>query len=92
MAREAVPSEFPRQVRRYAANEVRGENPASSKILTRSHTPSSPPASCEELTAIALSLREHVGLASQQRYRLVGVGLSNFREPEEIIAQSALFE
>ena len=26
MAREAVPSEFPRQVKRYAANEVRGEN------------------------------------------------------------------
>jgi DNA polymerase-4 len=62
------------------------------KILTRSHTPSSPPASCEELTAIALRLREHVDLASQQRYRLVGVGLSNFRESEEIRAQSALFE
>jgi DNA polymerase IV len=62
------------------------------KILTRSHTPSSLPASCEELTAIALKLREHVDLASQQRYRLVGLGLSNFREPEEIVAQSALFE
>ena len=43
------------------------------KILTRSHTPSSPPTSCEELTAIALKLREHVDLGSQQRYRLVGV-------------------
>jgi DNA polymerase-4 len=62
------------------------------KILTRSHTPSSPPSSCQELTAIALKLRKHVDLASQQRYRLVGVGLSNFRETEEIIAQSALFE
>jgi hypothetical protein len=30
------------------------------KILTRSHTPSSPPSSCEELTTIALSLRERV--------------------------------
>lgn len=30
------------------------------KILTRSHTPDSPPASCEELTDIALSLRERV--------------------------------
>ena len=29
---------------------------AEFKILTRSHTPSSPPSSCEELMAIALSL------------------------------------
>ena len=28
----------------------------------------------------------------QQRYRLVGVGLSNFLEAEETAAQSALFE
>src|SRR5882724_1767077 len=61
------------------------------KILTRSHTPSSPPSSCEELTAIALKLREHVDLGSQQRYRLVGVGLSNFREPESTTAQPVLF-
>jgi DNA polymerase IV len=62
------------------------------KILTRSHTPDSPPSSCEELTAIALKLRERVDLGSQQRFRLVGVGLSNFREPEEARAQPALFE
>jgi DNA polymerase IV len=62
------------------------------KILTRSHTPSSPPSSCEELTAIALKLQEHVDLGSQQRYRLVGVGLSNFREPESATAQPVLFE
>src|SRR5467141_5531 len=47
------------------------------KIPTRRHTPSCPPASCEELTNIALSLRERVGLRPQ-RFRLVGVGLSNF--------------
>ena len=51
-------------------------------ILTRSHTPSSPPSSCEELTDIALSLRERVDRSPQQLYRLVGVGLSNFRELE----------
>jgi len=62
------------------------------KILTRSHTPSSPPSSCEELTAIALKLREHVDLGSQQRYRLVGVGLSNFREPKQDAAPPAFFE
>ena len=62
------------------------------KILTRSHTPSTPPASCEELTGIALSLRERVDLDPHQRYRLVGVGLSNFRDPEQASLQPELFE
>jgi len=62
------------------------------KILTRSHTPDSPPCSCEELTDIALKLRERVDLDPGQRYRLVGVGLSNFREADETAAQPALFE
>jgi DNA polymerase IV len=61
------------------------------KILTRSHTPGSPPSSCEELTNIALSLRERVGLRPQQRFRLVGVGLSNFHDPADTSAQPALF-
>jgi len=60
-------------------------------ILTRSHTPRSSPSSCEELTEIALRLRERVPLGPQQRYRLVGVGLSNFLEAEETAAQPALF-
>jgi DNA polymerase-4 len=51
-------------------------------ILTRSHTPIVPPISCEELTTIALSLRERIDLGPTQRFRLVGVGLSNFREPD----------
>jgi DNA polymerase IV len=51
-------------------------------ILTRSHTPIVPPVSCEELTTIALSLRERIDLGPAQRFRLVGVGLSNFREPD----------
>jgi DNA polymerase IV len=62
------------------------------KILTRSHTPDSSPSSCEELTDIALKLRNRVGLSPQQRYRLVGVGLSNFREAEETAGQPALLE
>jgi DNA polymerase IV len=59
-------------------------------ILTRSHTPISPPTSCEELTDIALSLIKRVDLAPSQRFRLVGVGLSNFRDTEA--SQSPLFE
>jgi DNA polymerase-4 len=62
------------------------------KILTRSHTPGLPPSSCEEVTNIALSLRERVKLGAQQRFRLVGVGLSNFRETDNASAQPALFE
>jgi len=62
------------------------------KVLTRSHTPGSPPSSCDGLTDIALRLRERVPLGPLQRYRLVGVGLSNFREPEQDAAQASLFE
>ena len=61
-------------------------------ILTRSHTPVTPPGSYEELATIALTLRDRVQLSLQQRFRLVGVGLSNFRESEEAPAQGALFE
>jgi DNA polymerase-4 len=42
--------------------------------------------------AIALELRERVDLGPQKRYRLVGTGLSNFREPEVPPAQPVLFE
>jgi len=62
------------------------------QILTRSHTPSTPPSSCEQLTDIALKLRERVSLSPQQRYRLVGIGLTNFRESEQSGPQPLLFE
>jgi DNA polymerase-4 len=58
------------------------------QILTRSHTPPSPPSSCEELINIALSLRERVALSPRQLYRLVGVGLGNFRELEDDSTES----
>ena len=61
------------------------------KILTRSYTAGSPPSSCEELTYIALSLCERVNPGADQRFRLVGVGLSNFREPVEASAHPVLF-
>lgn len=62
------------------------------KILTRSHTSDSPPSSCEALINIALALRERVSLGPQQRFRLVGVGLSNFRDRDDASVQTALFE
>jgi DNA polymerase IV len=62
------------------------------KVLTRSHTPDHVLSSCDELTNIVLKLRDRVDLGVQQRYRLVGVGLSNFREAEKTTGQPTLFE
>ena len=60
-------------------------------ILTRSYTPAYPLASCDEFAEIALSLRARVALDATQRFRLVGVGLSNFRDAEDA-AQPVLFD
>jgi DNA polymerase IV len=60
-------------------------------ILTRSQTNDIPPSSCEELTAIALALRERVKGPGSQLYRLVGVGLSNFQEADALPSQPILF-
>jgi DNA polymerase IV len=60
------------------------------RILTRSLTPPAPPATCDELAGIALSLRNRVNLGTRQLYRLVGVGLSNFYDPEDEM-QAELF-
>jgi DNA polymerase-4 len=81
-----------RQESRVARTVVLKLKTSDFKILTRSYTPSSPPSACEELTEIALKLRERVDLDPGRRYRLVGVGLSNFREAEETTGQPALFE
>ncbi len=62
------------------------------RILTRSYTPATAPRDAEELTTIALGLREQVNLRSTTLYRLVGVGLANFIRPDEAPTQSNLFE
>jgi len=62
------------------------------KILTRSHTSPHPPSTCDELTNIALSLRERISLSPRQLFRLVGVGLSNFHGTEVTSSQPVLFE
>ena len=79
-----------RKTRRVGRTVVLKLKTADFRILTRSHTPSAPPASSETLTEIALSLLERVDEDPQQRYRLVGVGLGNFRDADE--TQAALFE
>ncbi len=62
------------------------------RIFTRSYTPDHVLSSFDQLTKIVLKLRDRVDLGPQQRYRLVGVGLSNFREAEETTGQPTLFE
>jgi len=59
-------------------------------ILTRSHTPQLPPQSEAELAAIAVALRERVQRPGTTRYRLVGVGMSNFHDADEV-PQPSLF-
>jgi DNA polymerase-4 len=60
-------------------------------IITRSHTPETPPATEGELIEIALWLLDRVKMDAQTRYRLVGVGLGNFVSPEVSPIQPSLF-
>jgi len=64
---------------------------AEFQVITRSQTRLSPPGSSEELTQIALSMRERVKMSPTQRFRLVGVGLSNFHDSEDN-AERSLFD
>lgn len=49
------------------------------RLLTRSNTPELPPSSTTDLKSIAIELIKKIDLPKNTRYRLVGVGLSNFR-------------
>ena len=62
------------------------------QLLTRSLTPPLPPSDEAGFTDIALSLRTRVDLPPRTRYRLVGVGLSNFLDPDDPRVQPTLFD
>jgi DNA polymerase-4 len=64
---------------------------AQFRIHTRSLTPDVPPDSAETLCAVALALLRRADLPPATRYRLAGVGLSNFREAGEPDLQPPLF-
>jgi DNA polymerase-4 len=64
---------------------------ADFRILTRSHTPPAPPQSEREFAGIATGLRARVDLPAGTRYRLVGVALSNFHDPDSMELQAELF-
>ncbi|WP_232468235.1 DNA polymerase IV [Bordetella genomosp. 13] len=61
------------------------------RILTRSLTQPQSPASVEELAAVARALCARVLLPANTRYRLAGVGMSNFADPQEEGRQPDLF-
>lgn len=63
------------------------------RTLTRRITPEAPPQSAEELATIATGLLERFDFPPAARYRLAGIGLSNFLEndEEEDQPQPALF-
>jgi DNA polymerase-4 len=62
------------------------------RTLTRSLTAPQQPRSASELGDIACALRERVERAPDERYRLVGVGLSGFIDRDSYQAQADLFE
>jgi DNA polymerase-4 len=64
------------------------------RTATRRQTPPEPPASAEELATIAVALLERFDFPATARYRLVGVGLSNFvgEESEAEASEPVLFE
>ena len=83
--------EASRKVERVGRTVVLKLKTSQFRILTRSHTPDAPPASLEQFIEIALMLRDRVELPPQTRYRLVGVGLGEFRDRDEAHAQPELF-
>jgi DNA polymerase IV len=65
---------------------------ADFQTLTRSITPNTAPDSQAELLELAIQLKQRVGLPDSTRYRLVGVGLSNFIDADQSTTQTQLFE
>jgi DNA polymerase-4 len=62
---------------------------ASFKTATRRLTPEQPPASAEELAEIGAELLRRFEFGANARYRLAGIGFSNFVEEDD--AEPALF-
>ncbi len=83
--------EASRKVERVGRTVVLKLKTAQFRILTRSHTPDTPPASLEQFVEIALMLRDRIDLPLHMRYRLVGVGLGGFRDRDASHAQPELF-
>ncbi len=64
---------------------------ADFRVRTRSITPALPPQTQQEFVALALALHARVDDRADARYRLVGVGLSNFVSADDPGVQPDLF-
>jgi DNA polymerase-4 len=62
------------------------------KVLTRRTTPPAPPDSAAAVAALARELARRVALPEATRFRLAGVGLSNFGDGDAGDAQPGLFD
>lgn len=83
--------EWQRHPGRIARTVVLKLKTADFRILTRSLTATAPPTSAQQLAETACALRARVELPASTRYRLVGVGLSGFVEPDDSPLQEDLF-
>ncbi len=61
------------------------------QTATRQLTPETLPSSGEEIAAIAIELLQRFSFPPHARYRLAGVGVSNFLDDEEPAAEPVLF-
>ncbi|WP_423821063.1 DNA polymerase IV [Salinisphaera sp. SPP-AMP-43] len=82
---------YQRKASRVARTIVLKLKTSDFQTLTRSYTPLAPPASALELADIACALRDRVERDPEERYRLVGVGLSGFVEDDSGMQQTTLF-
>lgn len=80
-----------REEQRTARTVVLKLKTADFQTLTRSYTPDTPTKNLPDFQGIALQLRERVKLAADTRFRLVGVGLANFIDSNQIRSQEELF-
>ena len=75
-----------------SAGEAGRSSTADFRTITRRLTPDRPPADAAEIAALALGLLEEFLPDEALRFRLLGVGISNFPDPDEDDPQGALFE
>ena len=80
-----------REEQRSARTIVLKLKTADFQTLTRSYTPESPADNLGDFQAIAMQLRERVQMPNDTRFRLVGIGLANFIDSDQIRTQEGLF-
>jgi DNA polymerase IV len=80
-----------REEQRSARTIVLKLKTADFQTLTRSQTPDALVENLEDFQAIAIQLCDRVNMPQDSRFRLVGIGLSNFIDSSQIRTQHTLF-